>query len=265
LTWLRHTGILGTLSLPRTLLAPDRPAPDLAVKAAFGVASDRLTPSLDGDAAHLGLAAARTTERNSRVTSRNRGPAVDVVRAGRGVVGAICAALVMALAGCSSGGPANSGLARTVAAVGSRWPNCTEQITLSTRTGQLRACVIYSYPHGRLQVEAVAAEFETSNGYDLPHFSFVFRQASSAAIDYRYTSSVLHEENVPSHTTGVLHLAKTAAIRGGDILQVSLLATNANTGQVAQMASVTLTLYPQGLSCPALGTSSGVGEGTGQC
>ncbi len=181
-------------------------------------------------------------------------------------IGALsCVALGLALSGCSSSEPGNSASAQTAAEVGSQWRNCTEQVTLATRTGQMRACVVYSYSDGQPRVASVGASYSANNGYDLPYFTFVFRQPSGAVIDYQYASPVFHAENVYSRNTGLIHLSTTADIHAGDVLQVSLRAIEASSGQVEQMASVTLTLYPQGLSCPALGTDSGTNEGTGQC
>jgi len=129
--------------------------------------------------------------------------------------------------------------------------------------------VDYHYVHGRLMVLATAASYAASNsGYDLPYFTFAFRDPSRAVTDYKFSSPFVHDENVFSHSTGLIDLARKAAsmhIRAGDVLQVSLWATSAGTGQKDQMASVTLTLYPRGLRCPDLGADAGYDEGTGQC
>lgn len=196
------------------------------------------------------------------MTSCSQGATVGRIRWWLATVS--CTALAIVLASCSTGGPTKSGSARTAADIVS-WRGCTEQLTLATLTGQMRACVTYSYGHGRLRVSAVAASYKTTNGYDLPYFSFVFHRPSSAVVDYRYASPVFEFENVFSRNTGLIHLARTADIHAGDVLQVSLWAIEANSGQLAQMASVTLTLYPQGLSCPQLGTSAGTNESTDQC
>ena len=195
--------------------------------------------------------------------SRSQGATVGKIRWWLAAVS--CAALAIALTGCSTGRPTKSGSARTAADILSQWRGCTEQVTLATLTGQMRACVTYRYINGRLRVAATAASYKATNGYDLPYFSFVFHEPSSAVVDYRHASTVFHSENVFSHNTGVIHLTRTANIHAGDVLQVSLWATEANSGQVAQMASVTLTLYPQGLSCPGLGASAGTNEGNAQC
>jgi hypothetical protein len=246
------------------LLASDRPAPGRAVKPAFGVARDRLAPSLDCAVAHLDLAPARTTGSTSTMTSCSQGGAtLGKIRLWLAAVS--CGALSIALTGCSTDGPTESGAARTTTDILSQWRGCTEQVTLATLTGQMNACVTYSYVHGRLRVAATAASYKATNGYDLPYFSFVFHEPSSAVVDYRHTSPVFDYENVFSHNTGVIHLARNASIHAGDVLQVSLWATEASSGQVTQMASVTLTLYPQGLACPDLGASAGTNEGTGQC
>ena len=183
------------------------------------------------------------------------------------LAGAGFAALCAALAGCSSGGSAGSPRI-TTADVAALWGTCTEQVTLASPAGQMRACVDYRYDHGRLKVSAAAASYASSSGYDLPYFTFVFRDPSSAVIDYKFSSPFVHAENVFSHNTGLIDLARMAGgtdIHAGDVLQVSLRATSANTGYVDQVASVTLTLYPRGLSCPDLGADASYGESTGQC
>lgn len=132
----------------------------------------------------------------------------------------------------------------------------------------MRACVDYRYAHGRLRVLAAAASYASSSGYDLPYFTFAFRDPSRAVIDYKFSSPVVQAENVFSHNTGLIDLTRKAAsrdIHAGDVLQVSLWATDANSGRGNQMASVTVTLYPRGLSCPDLGADAGYGESTAQC
>jgi hypothetical protein len=176
------------------------------------------------------------------------------------------AALCAVLAGCSAGGPAPS--PKITAQVTSFWRTCTETSTLATPTGQMRACVDYSYAGGRLKVTATAASYASNSGYDLPYFTFTFRNPSSAAVDYQFSSPVYEYENVFSHYTGLIELPRTSNARDihpGDVLEVSLRAIDAHTGSVVQMASVALTLYPGGLLCPALGTSNSDNESTGQC
>jgi hypothetical protein len=132
----------------------------------------------------------------------------------------------------------------------------------------MRACVDYRYAHGQLKVLATAAAYASSSGYDQPYFTFAFRDPSRSVIDYRFSSPVVQNDNVFSHNTGLIDLARRADgtdIHVGDVLQVSLGARSANTGNIVQMASVTLTLYPRGLFCPDLGIDAGYGEGTGQC
>ncbi len=132
----------------------------------------------------------------------------------------------------------------------------------------MRACVDYRYARERLRVLAAAASYASSSGYDLPYFTFAFRDPSSEVIDYKFSSPFVHAENVFSHNTGLIDLARMADgthVRAGDVLQVALWATSAHSGDVEQMASVTLTLYPRGLWCPDLGSSANYNEGTGQC
>lgn len=148
------------------------------------------------------------------------------------------------------------------------WRTCTEQVTLATPVGHMRACVDYRYAHDRLKVLATAASYASSSGYDLPYFTFVFRDPSSAVIDYKFSSPFVHAENVFSHNTGLIDLARTADgthIHAGEVLQVALRATSAHSGYVEQMASVTLTLYPRGLWCPELGSSASYGESASAC
>jgi hypothetical protein len=182
------------------------------------------------------------------------------------LAGAGVAALCAAVAGCSSGGPAAS--PKTASRASASWDACTEQVTLISRVGQMRACVDYRYAHGRLKVLATAAAYASSSGYALPYFTFAFRDPSRAVIDYKFSSPVVQSDTgtgVFSHNTGLIDLARRADgtdIHVGDVLQVSLRATSSASGNVAQMASVTLTLYPRGLNCPALGAN---GESTGEC
>jgi hypothetical protein len=182
------------------------------------------------------------------------------------LAGAVVAALAAVLAGCNSSGPAGS--PRITADVTAIGRSCTEQVTLATATGQMRACVDYTYTYGRLNVIGAGASYASSSGYDLPYFSFAFRDPSSSTIGYKFSSPVVHAENVFSHNTGLITLAKATVgtdIHPGDVLQISLWATGAASGQVIQMASVTLTLYPRGLWCPDLGMNASYDQSTGQC
>jgi hypothetical protein len=183
------------------------------------------------------------------------------------LAGAGVAALCAAVAGCSSGGAA-AGSPRFASPDSASWRACTEQVTLASRVGQLRACADYRYAHGLLEVLAAAASYKSGSGYDLPYFTFAFRDPSSGVIDYKFSTPVVRAENVFTHSTGLIDVARMADgtnIHVGEVLQVSLWATAAASGNVVQMASVTLTLYPRGLWCPDLGSSAGYGESTGQC
>jgi hypothetical protein len=177
--------------------------------------------------------------------------------------GAGLAALAILVAGCSSSGSARP--PRTTAHVTALRSSCTEQITLASPAGQMHGCVHYSYAHGLLKVTAASAAYASSSGYDLPYFTFTFREPASAVIDYKFSTPVVDAENVLSHSTGLIDLARTGEIHADDSLQITLRATSASSGEVVQMASVTLTLYPRGLRCPDLGPDAGFDEETGQC
>jgi len=128
-------------------------------------------------------------------------------------------------------------------------------------------CVVYSYARGRLDVRAVAASYASRQGYDFVYFTFTFRDPSKGAIDYRFVRRGGHYMAF-SYNTGLINLPKITNrrnIHAGDVLQVSIRAFSAGTDLDAQVASVTLTLYPGGLNCPALGTSAWPDEATGQC
>jgi hypothetical protein len=174
-------------------------------------------------------------------------------------------ALCAAVAGCSSSEPAASPKSASLASAS--WGACSEQVTLSSPVGQIRACVDYHYTRGRLKVSATAASYTSSSGYDQPYFVFSFRDPARAVIDYKLSSPAVQNDNVFSQTTGLIGLGRKASthIHAGEVLQVSLWARSASTGNIVQMASVTLTLYPRGLSCPDLGADAGYGEATGQC
>ncbi|HTX84286.1 MAG TPA: hypothetical protein VME44_19040 [Streptosporangiaceae bacterium] len=182
------------------------------------------------------------------------------------LAGAVVAAMCAAATGCSSSGRAAPPKAASLASVS--WDACTEQVTLTSRVGQMRACVDYHYAHGRLKVLATAASYASSSGYDLPNFTFAFRDPSRAVIEYKFSSAVVQANGVFSHNTGLIDLGKRAErrdIQAGDVLQVSLWAINAGSGRRDQMASVALTLYPRGLFCPDMGADAGYDEATGQC
>jgi hypothetical protein len=179
------------------------------------------------------------------------------------LAGAAVAALAAVAAGCNSSGPGAS--PRITAGATAIGRSCTEQVTLAAVTGQMRACVDYTYAYGRLNVIGAGASYASGSGYDLPYFSFAFRDPSSSTIGYKFSSPVVHAENVFSDNTGLIRLAKATDIHSGDVLQISLWATGAASGQIIQMASVTLTLYPRGLWCPDLGTNASYDESTGQC
>ena len=118
------------------------------------------------------------------------------------------------------------------------------------------------------EVLAAAASYGASSGYDLPYFTFAFRRPDSTVIDYTFSTPFAHAENVFSRTTGLIELARktgSTRIRAGDLLQVSLWATSAHTGEQEQMASVILTLYPRGLNCPELGAGATYGESASGC
>jgi len=116
---------------------------------------------------------------------------------------------------------------------------------------------------------AVAASYGPSNsGYDLPYFTFAFRDPANGTVGYKFASRVVHSTGVFSHSTKLIDLPRSAArhIRRYDELQVSLWAVSMGAGGVNQMmASVTVTLYPAGLRCPSLGPGNGPDESTGQC
>jgi hypothetical protein len=193
----------------------------------------------------------------NRLVGRRRLAALAVT----GIAFSVLVAAVLVVASSPGGIPA--------AAASPARRACTEQLTLAAPAGQLHACVDYRYARDRLEVLAVAASYAASNGYDLPYFTFTFRDPSSTRIAYQFSSPVVKAENVFSHNTGLIHLPAKAAdtrIHAGDVLQVSFRAANATQGTLGvQMASVTLTLYPLGLWCPALGPDVGTGESTGQC
>ncbi len=186
-------------------------------------------------------------------------------RVRRLVVASGVAALTAALAGCSSASTSTPRVAQLAAA---RWGTCTEQVSLTAGQSQMEACVDYRFSGNRLEVLASAASYTSTSGYDLPYFTFTFRDPVSAVIAYKFSSPVVEAENVFSHNTGLINLPGTAAsraIRAGDVLQVSLWAAGAASGEREQMASLTLTLYPRGLLCPALGAGASYDEATGQC
>ncbi|HET9894006.1 MAG TPA: hypothetical protein VFQ44_03640 [Streptosporangiaceae bacterium] len=153
-------------------------------------------------------------------------------------------------------------------AASSPWGTCTEQVTLATSTGKMVACIDYRYTRKQFDVLKAAASYTSSSGYDLPYFTFSFRDPTSGATGFEFFSPLMHDESVYTSTTRLFDLARrtrNANIQPGDLLQVSLWATSAHTGSVDQMASVTLPLYLGGMRCPELGTSGGNGELTGQC
>jgi hypothetical protein len=199
----------------------------------------------------------------ARVTGggqQRRRPRLAAVVTGAALAGLVAAGFVFALRpGSVPAAPAPSSARRA----------CTEQVTLAVPAGQMRACVDYRYARNRLEVLAAGASYTSVDGYDLPYFTFTFRDPSTGAVDYTFSIPVYHYENVFSRHTGLIDLASRAAgkrIHAGDVLQVSLRAfNNEQSVRGVQMAGVTLTLYPLGLWCPDLGPGATTDEGTGQC
>ena len=130
---------------------------------------------------------------------------------------------------------------------------CTEKATLSSAGGQLSACVNYEFAHGRIDVSSVAASFRAASSYPNPYFSFIFWNPGTKHVDFRFATPEVPNNFTVSYATRLISLARlplARKIRTGDVLRVSLHAVNTRAAARYLVASVSVTLNPNGLQCP---------------
>jgi hypothetical protein len=140
-------------------------------------------------------------------------------------------------------------------------------VTVVAPDGRLVGCVSYQAGPGGLHVRWVAAAFNAKVGFDVPDFAFTFRNRTTGAVDYRFTSPIVDQNAVRSHSTGRIligHRPGARAIHRGDVLEVTLRYEN-NQGLVRPVAALSVSLNRHGLLCPSLGNDPETSNGGPVC
>jgi hypothetical protein len=144
---------------------------------------------------------------------------------------------------------------------------CTERATLTAPDGRITGCVSYRYGRHGLRIRGVAASFAASVGFDDPNFTFTFRNQATGAIRYQFSTPPVAANAVRRHSTGPILLSARPAVRAvhrGDDLEITL-KYEAPDGSVDAVATLSLSLNPHGLLCPALGNNPESSDGVPIC
>lgn len=167
------------------------------------------------------------------------------------LAGAVAVGTVAAIAVVAS--------ARTSASLGGPQPaatpaGCTERVALTAVDGRISGCVSYQYGPRGLRVHSVAASFTASAGFDVPNFTFMFRDQTTGKVVYQFATAPVDADAVRSYSTGPILLGARPGMRAvhrGDVLQITL-RYEANDGRVDEVATLSLSLNRHGLLCPGM-------------